>query len=454
MLGILTEHGEVEKAFWTFCKMQQEDVMPDKFTFVNLLDSCSIPVRLCQGERLHAYIVELGIEADVMVGTALVTMYGKCSGVESAYRVFKTMDEHNVVSWNAMISLHTQRSKYRDALHLFEKMHLDKILPDAATFSSIIDACAYEGMKGEAACIHSYIIEMGFDSDVAIGNTLINMYGKLGSLEDATQLFKGLCSTDVLSWTAMITIHVQHGCHEAAINLFETVNSGGFVALKETFLVILEAYADLSELAKAEVVYVSIVCKGLDSDPAVATALVNMYGKCGSPNVARTVFELSKKKDVILWTAIITVHAQHGYAKDAELLLVQMQEEGLVPNRVTFLNVLTACSHGGLVNEGEDFFASMIMDCGIAPTVDHYDCMIDLFGRAGQLEKAENFIIKMPFRPRIVSFMALLSACKCQDDMNRGERIAMCVFDLNPEISAPYVMLSNIMEKPNSPDII
>ena len=251
----------------------------------------------------------------------------------------------------------------------------------------------------------------------------------------------------------MITIHVQHGCHEAAIQLFETVNSGGFVALKETFLVTLEAYADLSELAKAEVVYVSIVCKGLDSDPAVATALVNMYGKCGSPNVARTIFELSRKKDVILWTAIITVHAQHGYAKDAELLFVQMQDEGFVPNRVTFLNVLTACSHGGLVSEGEDFFASMIMYYGIPPTVDHYDCMIDLFGRAGLLEKAENFIVKMPFPPRIVSFMALLSACKCQDDMNRGERIAMCVFDLNPEISAPYVMLSNIMEKSNSPDI-
>jgi pentatricopeptide repeat protein len=215
--------------------------------------------------------------------------------------------------------------------------------------------------------------------------------------------------------------------------------------VKETFLVILEAYGDLSELTKGEALYVSIVCKGLNSDPAVATALVNLYGKCGSPLVARNVFQFVEKKDVILWTAIITVHAQHGYASDAQLLFAQMQQEGIPPNGVTFLNVLTACSHAGLVDEGQHFLTSMVMNHGISPTVDHYDCMIDLFGRAGLLEPAENLVVNMPFPPRIVSFMALLGACKCQDDIDRGSRIAECVFDMNPEISAPYVMLSNMI---------
>jgi pentatricopeptide repeat protein len=293
--------------------------------------------------------------------------------------------------------------------------------------------------------MHSYIIEMGFDSDAAIGNTLINAYGMLGSMEDAARLFGAMHIPDVLSWTAMITIYVQHGCHEAAIRLFETVDSDYFRAVKETFLVILEAYGDLSELTKGEALYVSIVCKGLNSDPAVATALVNLYGKCGSPLVARNVFQFVEKKDVILWTAIITVHAQHGYASDAQLLFAQMQQEGIPPNGVTFLNVLTACSHAGLVDEGQHFLTSMVMNHGISPTVDHYDCMIDLFGRAGLLEPAENLVVNMPFPPRIVSFMALLGACKCQDDIDRGSRIAECVFDMNPEISAPYVMLSNMI---------
>lgn len=444
MLGVLTQHGDFIEAFQLFGKMQKQGISPDKFTFVHILEACCSPAALAEGEQLHSYIVDMGIELDIVLGTALVNMYSKCSGIEAACRMFEKMPEHNVVSWNTMIVVHVQRGKYKDALQYFGQMHWKGISPDNATFPSILDACVSEALIRDAVLTHVYITECECDSDIAMGNALINMYGKIGSLEDALLVFKRMHAHDVLSWTAMMTVYIWNGSCEEALKLYTEIELNGMTAVKATYMVVLEACADLSDLVKGEEIFTNIVRKGLELDTAVATALVILYSKSGNLHIGKKVFNSVAKKDFILWTAMITMYAQNGLGKEAVCLFAEMQVVGHVPNNVTFVNILAACSHAGLVHEGYYFLASMVWDYGMSPLVDHYDCAIDLFGRAGLLDEAEHLINGMPFLPRIVSFMALLGACRCQADMERGERIAKRVFDLNSESSAPYVMFSNI----------
>lgn len=444
MLGVLTQHGESLKAFNLFGAMQKQGVLPDVFTFVHVLEACMSPAALTEGEHLHNYIVEMGFESDVAVGTALVNMYVKCSGIEGAYRMFEEMPERNVVSWNSIIMAHVQRGKHRDAFQLFTEMHSKGISPDSSTLASIVDACVSESLFSEAVVMHAYVVESGFDIDNTLGIPLVNMYGKLGSVEDAVQLFKILRARDVLTWTAMLTAHVWSGNNEEAVRLYAQMESEGLVAIKATYLVVLEACGDLSVPARGNDIFISIAKQGLDLDAAVATALVNFYGKCASLHVGKRVFDSVPKKDVILWTAMITMYAQNGLGKEALCLFADMQDSGLIPNYVTYVNALAACSHAGLVQEGYYFLASMMWDYGMPPLVDHYDCAIDLFGRAGLLDEAEHLVDRMPFLPRVVSFMALLGACRCQADLERGVRIAKCVVNLDFESSAPYVLYSNI----------
>ncbi|MCO5609570.1 hypothetical protein L7F22_063800 [Adiantum nelumboides] len=444
MLGVFTQHGEIVKGFYLFGTMQKQGVLPEQFTFVHILDACVGPSVLSEGEQLHNYIIELGLESDIVLGTALVSMYGRCSGIEAACKMFEEMPEHNVVSWNMIIMAHMQKGKCRDALHFFKEMQIGKISPDITTLSSIVDACVSESLLAEAVLMHTYAVESGYDQENTIGIALITMYGKLGSVEDALLVFTMLQTHNALSWTAILSVYVWSGNYEEALRLYLKVEMDGVSAVKATYLVVLEACANLSESSEGEEVFLSVMKKGLDLDAAVATALVNLYSKCGSLSAGKRVFDSVPEKDVILWTAMITLYAQNGLGKEAVFLFRMMQDSGLRPNNVTFVNMLSACSHAFLVQEGYCFLASMIWDYGMSPLVDHYDCAIDLFGRGGLLDEAEHLINRMPFLPRIVSFMALLGACRCQADLERGARITKRVLDLDLEISAPYVMLANL----------
>ncbi|KAI5075018.1 hypothetical protein GOP47_0010979 [Adiantum capillus-veneris] len=444
MLGILTQHGEFLKAFYLFGTMHKQGVFPDNFTFVHILDACPIPAFLTEGEQLHNYIVELGLESDVVLGTALMSMYGRCSSLAVACRMFEEMPEHNLVSWNTIILVHVQRGKCRDALRIFTQMLKNEISPDNSTLSSIIDGCVAESLLGEAVFMHAYAVESGYDLDDAMGISLITMYGKLGNVQDAVWVFKMVQVHDALSWTALLTVYMWSGNYEEALELYLRMEMDGVTAAKAMYLVVLEACANLSESSRGEEVFLGVTKKGLDLDAAVATALVNLYGKCGSLCAGKRVFDSIPDKDVILWTAMITTYAQNGFGTEAVCLFTGMQDSGLTPNNVTFVNMLTACSHAGLVHEGYRFLASMMWDYSLSPLVDHYDCAIDLFGRAGLLDEAEHLINRMPFLPRIISFMALLGACRCQADFERGARIAKRVLDLDLEITSPYVMFANL----------
>ncbi|KAH7332010.1 hypothetical protein KP509_20G063400 [Ceratopteris richardii] len=453
VLGILAQHGECDKAFHTFGAMQKQGLIPDKGTFVHILSACLGSSALSEGEQFHSYIIEMGFESDVMVGIALMNLYNKCCSLNSALKMFEMMQEHNVMSWNTIVMAHVQCGKNREALQLFIKMLYNEVLPDSSTISITIDACVSESLIETASLLHMYAVECGFESDNVTGVSLLNMYGKLGSLEDACSVFKAFQTPDVLSWTALLTAYIFTGNSLEVLRLYHKMELKGLVAVKTTYVVVLDACADLLDLGTMEEILIRIMIKGLDLDATVATAIVSLYGKFGNLTAGRSIFNNVPERDVILWTAVITMYAQNGHGKEAACLFSEMQDYGLVPNSVTFINLLAACSHAGLVEEGHYFLASMIWEYGTSPLVEHYDCAIDLFGRAGLLDEAECLINRMPFSPRVVSFMALMAACRAQADLDRGARIARHLFCLDLENSVPYVIFSNIILNGRTDDI-
>jgi pentatricopeptide repeat protein len=256
--------------------------------------------------------------------------------------------------------------------------------------------------------------------------------------------FKKIPERTVASWNAIIAGFSQNGHGEEALRLFQQMQLADVSLDSKTFASILPACANLAALEQGMEIHENIIRSGFESDVTVMNALIDMYGKCGNIKKAHHLFGKMHQQNVVSWTTIIAVYAMHGCGKEAIKLFEQMKLSGMNPNHITFVNILSACSHAGLVDEGYRYFRSMSEDYHITPAMEHYRCMVDLLGRAGCLDEAHNFINKMPIKPDASLWSCLFSACKIHNNTELGERIAEYILDFDPENTAPYVLLSNI----------
>lgn len=443
MIAVYTQHGLHKEALQLFKQMQQVVVVSDKVTFVSILDACVEQDSLREGKQMHTYIVCRGFQSDFVVGTALMNMYGKCGSLENAQKVFDIMPGRDSIAWNAMLAAQVQHEERRQTPQFFARMLLEGVLPCRATFASALSAFVSKEMLAEGERLHVHVLGSKFKSDIMMGNALVNMYGKCGCLDDAQKVFERLPERDVVSWNAIIAACAQHDQREKAWQLFEQMQLEGLRADKVTFVSILDACITHAALAKGKLMHSCIMANHFDFDIVIGTALVNMYGKCGSLKDAEEAFNHMPKQSVVSWNAMIATFAQHGKAKRGIYYFDRMKQE-VKPDKVTFTIVLTACSHAGLVDEACNFFSSMIQNYGLSPTIDHYACMIDLLGRAGRLEEAENLLKIAPCERNAVLYMTLLGACRHQSDVERGEHAANMAFEFAQDDPTPFVMLSNI----------
>ncbi|KAJ7546368.1 hypothetical protein O6H91_08G037700 [Diphasiastrum complanatum] len=441
IISAYADHGQGEEAISLFHKMQQTGIAPDIVAFVVVLKACASISALEQGKQLHSQIVKSHFESDVIVGSALVDMYAKCGDIEHARQVFNNMHERNVMSWNAMIAGYAQQGLGKQAFALYEQMRKEDMQPNNATYVVLLKACA---SLGALRHIHSHILKSGFESDVIVGTTLVDLYAKCGSLEHARQVFRNMRERNVVSWNAMIAGYAQQGLGKEALALYEEMKQEGMQSDEFTYVAVLKACASIAYLEQGKQIHSYIIKSRFESDVIVGSALVDMYAKCGCLEHARQVFNNMHERDVVSWTAMIAGYAQEGLGKESLRLLEHMQKEGTKPNAVTYLSVLSACSHSGLIDEGCHLFNSMCEDHGVTPTVDHYACMVDLLGRAGCLADAEDFINQMPIPPDAVVWMALLGAARNHNHVEIGRRAFDCVVKLEPENATAYVLLSNI----------
>ncbi|CAM6079031.1 unnamed protein product [Sphagnum tenellum] len=323
-------------------------------------------------------------------------------------------------------------------------MQQEGMIPDGFTFVQLLNACASLRALKEGRHIHMQIIQQGCESDAYVGSSLVDMYAKCGSIEDAWRVFNRMPTRNVVAWSAMILGHVKSGQGKKALELFRQMQHEGVQPDPVTFVGVLTACARVVALEEGRRVHEEIVQAGVESNVFVNSSLVDMYAKCGSLEDAWRVFNRMPIRDMVSWTAMLGGYAMHGRGKEALRHFEQMCEKGVEIDKITFVSLLSACSHGGLVDEGLHYFESMHLVYGIPATVEHYACMIDLLGRSGCLKEAEDLIKIMFCAPHAAVWMALLGACSMHGNVEMGEHVAKQVFELDPGNAAGYVLLSNI----------
>eukprot|EP01018_Ginkgo_biloba_P030322 Gb_23083 [translate_table: standard] len=444
MIRGYVRNGFYDEALTLYYLMRVAGIQPDKFTFPCVLNACAGLCAVQRGKKIHDHIIRSGFESDAYVGNALIDMYAKCGSMDYAFQVFDKMSERDVISWTAMIAGNVQNGNAYDALKQFHQMHQVGVKPNPVTIASVLPAYAQLTALRQAKEIHSYIIRNGFESNVFVESALVDMYIKCSTVEFARQVFDKVSKSCVVSWNAMIAGYAQNGYANEALKLFRQMPTASLTPSTSTIVSILPACAHLAILQQGKEIHNFIIRTICGPDVFVETALIHMYSKCGNLQDARRVFDKMSKRDVISWNAIIAAYGVHGYGENAIALFCQMQQSNMTPNWITFIAVLSACSHAGLVDEGWGYFYRMSEEFGIIPSVEHYSCMVDLLGRAGCLDEAQDFIMKMPLQPHAGVWGALLGACRIYHNIELAEHVAEHLLELEPENAGNYVLLSNI----------
>eukprot|EP01018_Ginkgo_biloba_P024429 Gb_13303 [translate_table: standard] len=444
MIAGYAQNGYANEALSIFNKMQLADLKLNSVTVVAALLACAHSGAVQQGKLIHSYIMRSGFESNVFVGNALIDMYAKCGNIENARHVFDEMSRRDVVSWTAMISGYVQNGHDNEALAHFHRMQLAGVMPDLVTLVSVLSTCARLRALQQGKWVHDCIIRSGIEADVFVGNALVDMYAKCASIDFARQLFNKMTKRNVVSWSAMIAGYAQNGHAKEALTVFNQMQLADMKPNSITMVSVLSSYAQLGALQQGKWIHDYIIRSGFESDVFVGTALIDMYAKCGSIEIARQMFDKMSKRNVVSWNAMIAGYGMHGHGEEALQIFLKMQQACIEPNYITFISVLSACSHAGLVDEGWQYFNSITRDYCIKPRVKHYACMVDLLGRAGRLDEAQDFIKRMPLEPDAGVWGALLGACRIHCNIELGERVAECLFNLQPENAGYYVLLSNI----------
>lgn len=438
------EQGFPEKAVELFAAMHQEATVPDIVTFVSMLKACSSMGVLEKGKQLHMHIFKSTFHSDVSIANTLIDMYAKCGSIDDSWHVFSSMTERDVVSWNVIIAGYVQHSLVDTAISLYQQMKLEAVKPNEVTFVSILKACANLGALERGKQFHEQIIKGGFEMNIFVGSTLVDMFCKCGKLNDAYHVFDNMNERNVVSWTAMIEGYAQQGLGEKAFMLYEQMELHGVTPNQATFISILKACTSLSALEMGKRIHDQIRNSKLEMNNLLVNSLVEMYAKCGSIEDALLAFNEMSERDVVIWTSMIGGYAHQGLGKEALTMFEQMQQEGVKPSAITFVSVLSACSHAGFIDEGRQYFDSMVQDHGISPTADHYACMVDLLGRGGHLEEAADLIKNMLVQPTELVWRTLLSACRSFNNEELAGHAMKQILQLNPNNDAAYVLLSNI----------
>jgi pentatricopeptide repeat protein len=371
-------------------------------------------------------------------------MYAKCNNLTEARAAFDALAEDDLVSYNAMIEGYGRQGNLAEAVYIFSKMRYYSLRPNLLTFISLLGVSASQSAVELSKQIHCLIIKSGTSLDLYTGSSLIDVYSKCSLVDDAKTVFHMMHKRDMVIWNAMIFGYAQNEQGEEAIKLFNQLRVSGETPNEFTFVALVTVASNQASMFHGQQFHAQIIKAGAHLNPHVSNALIDMYAKCGFIEEGWLLFASTCGKDVNCWNSMISTYAQHGCAAEALHVFQLMREAGVEPNYVTFVGVLSACAHAGLVDEGLCHFNSMKTKYGIDPGTEHYASVVNLFGRSGKLHAAKEFIEKMPVKPAAAVWRSLLSACHLFDNIEIGRYAAEMALLIDPSNSGPYVLLSNI----------
>ncbi|CAA0834674.1 Pentatricopeptide repeat-containing protein [Striga hermonthica] len=414
-------------------------------------------------------------ERNVIASNSMIVLLGKSGNVGEACRLFYELDKKDLVSWTALISCYEQNLMYKEAVNLFLTMPRDRISLDEVVSVAVLSACSHLLSLQIGETVHCLVLKAGLESYVNLQNALIHMYSKCGDVLAAQKLFDSGCFLDLISWNSMISGYVKCGLVEKARALFDRMPEKDVVSwssmisgyaqsnmssetlalfhdmLNEgvkpdemTLVSVVSACTQVAALDQGKLLDAYIRENGLKLNAILGTTLIDMYMKCGCVDNAMEIFHAMENKGVSSWNAVILGLAMNGRVDVSLQMFDEMKKSKLNPNEITFVAVLGACRHMGLVEQGRKFFRSMTEEHNIEPNIKHYGCLVDLLGRAGLLREAKELIETMPMAPDVATWGALLGACKEHGDREMGEEIGRRLIELQPEHDGFHVLLSNI----------
>ncbi|KAM3225646.1 hypothetical protein ACQJBY_058402 [Aegilops geniculata] len=410
------QNGMAQEALEFFARsVIGQGFMPSPVTLVSVISAAAQLRDVRNGQACHAYVLRNDLEYDLVLVNAILGLYMRIGAVQSARRLFEGMMERDVVTWSCMVTGYVQSGHTSEALSVYKKMVAAGVKPNAVTVVSVLQACSLALDVEEGKRLHDTAVKIGCELEMTVATALVDMYMKCLCQEKAMQLFLRMPKKDAVAWAAVISGLTQNGLPDESMRAFKCMLLAGPVP-------------DAVTMVKR----------------FVAAALVDLYSKCGNLGSAVRVFESATEKDIVLWSSMISGYGVHGLGQQAVALYQMMVASSVKPNSLTFVSVLTACSHSGLVQEGKSIFKSMTRVYGIMPNTEHRSAMVDLLGRAGELQEAAKLLHETGGRADAHTWCALLAACREHRDTEMSDVVAAKLLKLDPDHVGYYNLLTNI----------
>ncbi|XP_050370026.1 pentatricopeptide repeat-containing protein At4g21065 [Argentina anserina] len=411
---------------------------------IALLQSCASSISKLK--QIHAFSIRHGVPlSDPDMGKHLIfTAVSLQSPMAYAHRVFSQIQNPNVFTWNTMIRGYAESWDPVPVIELHNQMRLSCIVPDTHTYPFLLKAVAKLANVREGEKVHCIAMRNGLESLVFVKNALLHLYAVCGQVESAHKVFESMSERDLVAWNSVINGFSLNGRPNEALTIFREMSLEGVAPDGFTMVSLLCACAELGALALGGRVHVYMVKAGLTRNAHACNALLDVYAKCGSIREAQKVFGEMEERSVVSLTALVVGLAVNGYGKEALELFKEFKGEGLVPTEITFVGVLYACSHCGMVDEGFEYFRVMKEEYQIVPRIEHYGCMVDLLARAGLVKEAYEYIKDMHVPPNAVIWRTLLGACTIHGLSALGEIARDHILQLEPRHSGDYVLISNL----------
>ncbi|KAG0456705.1 hypothetical protein HPP92_024493 [Vanilla planifolia] len=436
----MAKKESLDKVLEFFCRICTEGFSPNETTFTVVLGACTvIGLKKC-GEFVHAKAVKLNWSSDAIVGSSLVELYGKCHEFDMAVAAFRDISNKNVVTWNALISGSTNERAVSPCLVFFKEMMVSGLRPNESTFSSVLKSASTSDLKQ----LHSLIIRAGYDSNdyvsssiiasyaahglisdalicanlvtenlVSSSNAIAGIYNRSGEFKLAEELVSRQEDPDNMSWNILLTANVRNGKYLEAFQLFKRMQESAFLLDNYTAVSLLSICTRINGLDLGCTLHGLILKTNAGcSDVFVQNVLMDMYAKCGSLACSLSLFDEMPERNLVSWTVLISGLGLHGRCVEAVQVFQQMQQEGFVPDGVAFSAILSACRHGGLVEEGMRIFNRMGCVYGVEPEMNHCLCIVDLLCGFGRLKEARVVIDEMKFQPNAMIWRLFLQGCK------------------------------------------
>ncbi|XP_042464618.1 pentatricopeptide repeat-containing protein At5g39680-like [Zingiber officinale] len=444
MAGYL-HSGFPEKVLSVFKRMAFAEVHlhPNQYIFATVLATCANISALDEGRQCHSYVLRTGLTSYSYVRNSLLHMYAKCSDMQGALGVFESGSDFDIFSFNSMINGFLTNGQLSGAKEILSLMVEEMDQWDHVSYVAGLGLCADSVCLTLGEQFHGQILRRGMDYSDFVCSAVVDMYGKCKSVQSALLAFRVLPSKNVVSWTTVMSACMKNGCFEEALKLFMHMITDNVQPNELTYAVALYSCAGLSALRSGDALNGHVEKTGFKAYVSVGNALVNMYSKSGSIEDAIRTFTYMCHRDIISWNSIINAYSHFGYAKEALETFHNMLE---MPTHVTFVGVLSACAHLGLVDQGF-YYLKLMKDLGIVPEKEHYTCMVGLLCRAGQLEEADRFMRSTFTEWDIVAWRTLLSACRVLGNHSLGFKIAEWVLQRDPGDVGTYILLSNMYSK-------